>query len=234
MALKPTIQSRVASLLASDGLDRAIIRFNRFKRWIGGQRPRLIFFYDFANPTCANAIPVALGLEGKYNVEFCFLPLAPKPSPQMEFEARIRAYRLADASREANRLRVGPILGQPPDEATHKILLAVAHLHHAQGEARKCIRSINRAVWHEGRDLSDRPTLLSLIEEIGALDPARCLREAANPATLSTLGANRKLIQKLGHWDTPLWSLDGSLFYGPDRHAFLLDALADYRKEGSQ
>lgn len=230
MALRQQIQSRVARVLASSQLDRALVGLNRLKRKARGAPPRLMFFYDFENPYCANAIPTALGLEGNYDIQFEFLPLLPAVPGDSDLKERIKTYRLVDARREAERLGLPAITGSAPEQEAHQRLMAIAQVHKMRGADRQMLVRINRAVWHEGRTLGSKAELARLISEIGFLDPAECLREAESQTVKSALQAHRATLQKLGHWETPLWSIDGALFHGSDRHDFLLDALAPYRR----
>jgi len=91
------------------------------------------------------------------------------------------------------------------------------------------LRRAFRAVWEEQRNLADPETLVALADATGL--PGRALLERAGESDMAARYANnRDEAVAADVFGSPVYVLDGEVFWGQDRIELLADALKSQRK----
>lgn len=143
------------------------------------------------------------------------LPLAKRPLQR-------QAYRMMELKRWRDVLGL-PLTLEPaffPIDETLAALMVIAHGQNG-GDAGGLSLAMLRAVWAEGRDLSDRPTLKAIAREQDA-DGEKLLTAAETEAITTAYEANTQSALTAGVFGVPTFAVDDELFWGQDR----LDLLA--------
>ncbi len=93
-------------------------------------------------------------------------------------------------------------------------------------DARRLSFAIQRALWAEDRDVADIDTLRSIAEEQDIPDPDELIVEHWPRTILDEWDGNLAEAVRIGIFGTPTYVVDGTLYWGQDRLAFLERALA--------
>ena len=148
------------------------------------------------------------------------LPL-PKRAPQRQ------AYRLVELRRFSQQLGVAlnpqPTHFPVPGDDAARLIIAVQQ-HDGSAAALDFTGALMRALWVQDRHIADPATLAELLAEQGL--PARRLDDARAPAVQQAYDANTERAITLGVFGAPSYVVDGELFWGQDRLAFLQSRLA--------
>ena len=88
-------------------------------------------------------------------------------------------------------------------------------------DARRLSFAIQRALWAEDRDVADIATLRSIAGEQDIPDPENLIVEDWPRTIVDEWEANLAEAERIGIFGTPTYVVDGTLYWGQDRLAFL-------------
>ena len=165
-----------------------------------------------------NVLPVNLG--GKVFPVSGGLPLAQR-APQRQ------AYRLVELQRFSAHLGIALNLHPkffPVDDAAAARLIIAVDLHDGADAAMAITSALTRAVWAEGRNIADEPTLAALLATLGL--PAQRLADAQSQAVIARYEADTQRAIDTGVFGAPTYVVDGEMFWGQDRLDFVQRRLA--------
>ena len=138
-----------------------------------------------------------------------------------------KAYRLMELKRWSDylgiNLNLAPRFEFPETDfdAARTVIAAIQRGY----ELGKLVSSYLRGMWIEDRDISDPPTIRSIIAESG-YDSEFLLQTSCEPKIEAIFEANTQEAIKKGVFGIPAWVLNGELFWGQDRLEFLDRRLA--------
>jgi|TARA_B110000263_G_scaffold246728_2_gene258281 2-hydroxychromene-2-carboxylate isomerase len=138
-----------------------------------------------------------------------------------------KAYRLMELKRWSDylgiNLNLAPRFEFPETDfdAARTVIAAIQRGY----EPGKLVSGYLRGMWIEDRDISDPPTIRSIIAESG-YDSEFLLQTSCEPKIEAIFEANTQEAIKKGVFGIPAWVLNGELFWGQDRLEFLDRRLA--------
>lgn len=88
-------------------------------------------------------------------------------------------------------------------------------------DARRLNFAIQRALWAEDRDVADIATLRTIADEQDIPDPENLIVEDWPEAIVDEWEGNLAEAARIGIFGTPTYVVDGTLYWGQDRLAFL-------------
>ncbi len=180
----------------------------------------LDFFFSFRSPYSYLAIGRVYALAQRTGLTVRLRPVLPMVLRGLRVSRAKRLYIVADAAREARRLRLpfGRIADPLPAAES---LLAVAMTAIERGSERRFIEAAARAAWAEGRDLGVRRWLNAAAAEAG-LDPDQVSAAlAGRDAALARAARNRDDLHAEGLWGVPSFRTGQIAVWGQDRLGLL-------------
>ncbi|PHR90904.1 MAG: 2-hydroxychromene-2-carboxylate isomerase [Robiginitomaculum sp.] len=187
-------------------------------------RPRIHFYVSFRSPYSYIVAEKAKALADHYGAELVLRFVLPMVMRGLPVPKEKRFYILADATREARRLRVsfGKIadpLGKPVERG-----YALLPWARAQGRDFEFSLAFMKAVWSEGVDAgADKG--LRLIVESADLNWAEAKLQLNNEDWRAEAEANRVEMLELGIWGVPSFRLGNVCTWGQDRLWVIEDEL---------
>ncbi len=193
--------------------------------------PKVVrYYFSFGSPFAALADARIDALAQEAGAELDPIPInAPPSEPPEGLAATLlehkRSYQYEDAARWARKLGLPWHSSAPPEVPIDAMDASLGYyVAREKNRERESRNGVFRALWAEGRDISDRDLLgdcardagLSRDDFLKGLDDER-YRDALRSRAVAGLG---DLV-----FGVPLFVVDGQRFWGNDRLEFLLDAL---------
>ena len=141
-----------------------------------------------------------------------------------------KAYRLMELKRWSDylgiSLNLAPRFEFPESDfdAARTVIAAIQRGY----EPGKLVSGYLRGMWIEDRDISDLPTIRSIVAESG-YDSEFLLQTAGESKIETIFEANTQEAINIGVFGIPAWVLNGELFWGQDRLEFLDRRLTEMR-----
>lgn len=189
--------------------------------------PRCVrLFYSFRSPYSYIGGPRIFALPERYDIDLQWHGVPPMIERGVPLSQAKLMYILVDAQRVARKLGLPFQLPSPDPLPFARGLLRGAEYARDGGRVGPWVLAVSRAVWGEQRDISD-PAVVREITEAAGLDAEGVLRAIeGNEAYDARIDASAKLLEEVGHWGVPTLEVDGQLFWGQDRIAYLEDFLS--------
>ena len=185
----------------------------------------LDFWFDYTCPYAYLGSTQAPSLAARMGVTLAYRPLLlggvfrANDTPQKLFAtqgAAKAAHNLADMQRWAKRFGVS--LTMPPNHPMRSVEALRATL--ATNIDPRVIDAFFRAYWVDNADIGSREVVAKVLASCGH-DPARILDAIDTPAIKDDLRTRTDEAIALGIFGVPTWIIDGNLFWGQDRIAFV-------------
>lgn len=181
-------------------------------------------FYSFRSPYCYLVTERALALAESFRIRLEWLFMYPaKGSHEAQMETPEVAYMRRDVTRCAEAQGIELRLPSFIIQGRLAALASTFALKADGGE--EFIGAVARAYWVEGRDI-DEPKVLKEVAEAVGLDASGLEAALKDRRLEGSISANRRAARSLGVFGVPTFVIEEELFWGNDRHEFVVSELA--------
>ncbi len=192
----------------------------------------LEFFYDYGSPYSYIANSQLASLRERTGCEIQYRPMllggvfkaTGNHSPAEESVEAKRRYFGVEMQRWVEHYGLA-LRSNPHFPVNTLALMRCAHAALAQGVFETFHEAAFSALWEQEKNLADPAVLAAVFEEAG-LDPGGLAAAAAEPAIKSALRETTDEAVARGVFGAPSFFVDGELYFGSDRMAFVERALA--------